>query len=112
MYKFIFINIHLEGRNNMIKPIKKLKTIYMGDLILDDHSISTLPRPGTSLRVIGTGQGGNRPITSSGRPMTGVVRPGTMSRVGTSSGNIVRAGTGAAPGSQLHNRKPLRPLRP
>ena len=36
MYKFIFINIHLEGRNNMIKPIKKLKTIYMGDLILDD----------------------------------------------------------------------------
>ena len=66
----------------------------IGDLILDDHSISTLPRPGTSLRAVGTSAGGNRPITSSGRPMTGVVRPGTISRVGTSSGNIVRVGTG------------------
>ena len=74
---------HLESDENSI-----------GDLILDDHSISTLPRPGTSLRAVGTGSAGNRPITSSGRPITGVVRPGTISRVGTSSGNIVRVGTG------------------
>ena len=68
----------------------------LGELLLDDHSVSTLARPGTSFRAVGTshGEGGiNRPITSSGRPMTGVVRPGTMTRVGTSSGNIVRAGT-------------------
>jgi tetratricopeptide repeat protein 8 len=87
------LKTHCIRRKNYVDHLESDEST-IGDLILDDHSISTLPRPGTSLRVIGTGQGGNRPITSSGRPMTGVVRPGTMSRVGTSSGNIVRAGTG------------------
>ena len=87
------LKTHCIRRKNYVDHLESDES-SIGDLILDDHSISTLPRPGTSLRAVGTSSGGNRPITSSGRPMTGVVRPGTISRVGTSSGNIVRAGTG------------------
>lgn len=89
------LKTHCIRRKNFVDHLESDEST-LGELLLDDHSISTLPRPGTSLRATGTGQGGgmNRPVTSSGRPMTGVVRPGTVSRVGTSSGNIVRAGTG------------------
>ena len=87
------LKTHCIRRKNYVDHLESDES-SIGDLILDDHSISTLPRPGTSLRAVGTSSGGNRPITSSGRPMTGVVRQGTISRVGTSSGNIVRAGTG------------------
>ena len=86
------LKTHCIRRKNYVDHLESDES-SIGDLILDDHSISTLPRPGTSLRGVGTGVGG-RPITSSGRPMTGVVRAGTVSRVGTSSGNIVRASTG------------------
>ena len=88
------LKTHCIRRKNYVDHLESDES-SIGDLILDDHSISTLARPGTSLKAVGNNiNGGNRPITSSGRPMTGVVRPGTISRVGTSSGNIVRAGTG------------------
>ena len=87
------LKTHCIKRKNYVDHLEADES-SIGDLILDDHSISTLPRPGTSLRAVGTSAGANRPVTSSGRPMTGVVRPGTISRVGTSSGNIVRVGTG------------------
>ena len=87
------LKTHCIRKKNYVDHLESDES-SIGDLILDDHSISTLPRPGTSLRAVGTGSAGNRPITSSGRPITGVVRPGTISRVGTSSGNIVRVGTG------------------
>ena len=87
------LKTHCIRKKNYVDHLESDES-SIGDLILDDHSISTLPRPGTSLRAVGVGSAGNRPITSSGRPITGVVRPGTVSRVGTSSGNIVRVGTG------------------
>ncbi|XP_048830662.1 tetratricopeptide repeat protein 8 isoform X2 [Brienomyrus brachyistius] len=57
--------------------------------MLDESSIAQVARPGTSLRVPGTSQGGGpspavRPMTQSGRPITGFVRPSTQSgRPGT-----------------------------
>lgn len=69
----------------------------LGEMILDDHSIATAARPGTSLRHTSTSKGPNpmvRPMTSSGRPVSGVVRPGTVQRQGTSSGNVIRTQTG------------------
>ena len=88
------LKTHCIRRKNYVDHLESDES-SIGDLILDDHSISTLPRPGTSFKNVGSTQGGvARPITSSGRPMTGVVRPGTISRVNPTSGNIVRAGTG------------------
>lgn len=72
----------------------------IGEMILDDHSISSVPRPGTSIRV-GTGSKAQnqmlRPMSSAGRPLSGVVRVGTSQRSGnTSSSNLVRTQTGRA----------------
>ena len=64
----------------------------IGDLLLDDNKLSTAPRPGTSLQRIGTSMrssGQNqltKPMTSSGRPLSGVIRPGS-NRGQTSSQN-------------------------
>ena len=88
------LKTHCITRKNYVDHLESDES-SIGDLILDDHSISSLPRPGTSFKNVGNTQGGvARPVTSSGRPMTGVVRPGTISRVNPSSGSIVRTGTG------------------
>ncbi|XP_010166378.2 tetratricopeptide repeat protein 8-like, partial [Antrostomus carolinensis] len=61
----------------------------IAEMMLDENSIAQVARPGTSLKVPGTGQGGGpspavRPVTQSGRPITGFVRPSTQSgRPGT-----------------------------
>lgn len=59
----------------------------ISDSMMDDNSIAQVARPGTSLRTPGTAQGGPsqavRPVTQSGRPLSGVVRPGTQTRPGT-----------------------------
>lgn len=63
----------------------------LGDLVMDDHAMATAPRPGTSLRNVGTSVGGSgpspviRPVSQSGRPLTGFARAGT-SRATSSSG--------------------------
>ena len=63
----------------------------IGDLLLDDNATAAAPRPGTSFtRPVSTGSGTGpdasvRPVSSSGRPMTGFARPGSSSRPGTSS---------------------------
>ncbi|XP_058605834.1 tetratricopeptide repeat protein 8 isoform X3 [Onychostoma macrolepis] len=56
----------------------------IADMMLDESSIAQVARPGTSLRLPGTSQGGAptpavRPMTQSGRPITGFVRPSTLS---------------------------------
>ncbi|KAJ8982886.1 hypothetical protein NQ317_004316 [Molorchus minor] len=56
------------------------------DDILEDHAIATAPRPGTSLKVTEqpkTNVLGSRPRTATGRPLTGVARPGTQTRPGS-----------------------------
>lgn len=61
--------------------------VGIADSILDDNQIAQVVRPGTSLRTPGTAHGGTsqamRPVTTSGRPLSGVVRPSTQSRPGT-----------------------------
>ncbi|TRY55535.1 hypothetical protein DNTS_003660 [Danionella cerebrum] len=56
----------------------------IADLMLDENSIAQIARPGTSLRLPGTSQAGAptpavRPLTQSGRPLSGFVRPAALS---------------------------------
>uniref|UniRef100_A0A669DE31 Tetratricopeptide repeat domain 8 n=1 Tax=Oreochromis niloticus TaxID=8128 RepID=A0A669DE31_ORENI len=94
----------------------------IAEMMLDESSIAQVARPGTSLRLPGTCHGGGptpavRPMTQSGRPITGFVRPSTQSgRPGTmeqaiktprtastarpvtaSSGRFIRLGTVSLP---------------
>ncbi|KAK6304427.1 hypothetical protein J4Q44_G00250130 [Coregonus suidteri] len=61
----------------------------IAEMLLDESSIAQVARPGTSLRLTETSHGGGptpaiRPMTQSGRPITGFVRPSTQSgRPGT-----------------------------
>ncbi|KAF2357594.1 Tetratricopeptide-like helical domain [Trinorchestia longiramus] len=62
----------------------------LADALMDDNSIATIARPGTSLKTAPPPTGGQgpsqavRPSTQSGRPLSGVMRPGTQSgRPGT-----------------------------
>uniref|UniRef100_A0A8C9RX30 Uncharacterized protein n=1 Tax=Scleropages formosus TaxID=113540 RepID=A0A8C9RX30_SCLFO len=61
----------------------------IAEIMLDESAIAQVARPGTSLMILGTSQGGGpspavRPVTQSGRPITGFVRPSTQSgRPGT-----------------------------
>uniref|UniRef100_A0A5F5PFX8 Tetratricopeptide repeat domain 8 n=1 Tax=Equus caballus TaxID=9796 RepID=A0A5F5PFX8_HORSE len=90
----------------------------IAEMMLDENAIAQVPRPGTSLKLPGTNQMGGpspavRPVTQTGRPITGFLRPSTQSgRPGTmeqairtprtaytarpitsSSGRFVRLGT-------------------
>ncbi|KAM6274549.1 tetratricopeptide repeat protein 8 isoform 2-T2 [Porphyrio hochstetteri] len=56
----------------------------IAEMILDENAIAQVARPGTSLKLPGTSQGAGpspavRPVTQSGRPITGFVRPSTQS---------------------------------
>ncbi|XP_069049261.1 tetratricopeptide repeat protein 8 isoform X1 [Lepisosteus oculatus] len=68
--------------------------------ILDENAIAQVARPGTSLKLPGTSQGGGptpsvRPMTHAGRPVTGFVRPSTQSgRPGTMEQAIKTPRTG------------------
>ncbi|KAL8169062.1 UNVERIFIED_CONTAM: Tetratricopeptide repeat protein 8 [Gekko kuhli] len=61
----------------------------IAEMMLDENAIAQVARPGTSLKLPGTSQGGGpsqavRPVTQTGRPITGFVRPSTQSgRPGT-----------------------------
>lgn len=89
----------------------------IAESLMDDNSIAQVARPGTSLRTTATARAlqtsqAVRPVTQSGRPLTGMIRPGTQGRIGTmenalktprtsktarpmtsSSGRFVRMGT-------------------
>ena len=86
------LKIHAIRRKNYVDHLE-CDEETLGEMILDDHSIASVPRPGTSLRAITTNNS-IKPSGNNGRPISGVVRPGTNSRVGTSSGNIIRQQTG------------------
>ncbi|EFC40610.1 hypothetical protein NAEGRDRAFT_80979 [Naegleria gruberi] len=69
----------------------------IADILLDETSVTTAPRPGTSLKRPHTNSSGKRsanpsvrPQTKDGRPITGFSRPGTNSGRNTAS----RGGTG------------------
>jgi tetratricopeptide repeat protein 8 len=89
----------------------------IAESLMDDNSIAQIARPGTSLKTSSTARPlptsqSIRPVTQSGRPLTGMLRPGTQGRIGTmenalktprtsrtarpmtsSSGRFVRLGT-------------------
>ncbi|XP_057651035.1 tetratricopeptide repeat protein 8 isoform X1 [Diorhabda carinulata] len=68
------------------------KQVYVDDIeseeiqendFLDDNVIATAPRPGTSMKtaiIPSTSALSSRPRTSTGRPISGVARPGTQRR--------------------------------
>jgi len=71
-----------------------------GDILMDENAISEAPRPGTSLRRPETGSTHQmRPVSSSGRPMTGFARPGTSNRPGTGAVDVERVLTGQRAGT-------------
>ena len=50
----------------------------LGDVLLDENAVSTAPRPGTSFsRPMTNTISIMRPLTRSGRPLTGFIRPGS-----------------------------------
>jgi tetratricopeptide repeat protein 8 len=56
----------------------------VADILMDDNAINKAPRPGTSFSrpMTSSGQAGGisqmvRPMSSSGRPISGYMRPGT-----------------------------------
>ncbi|XP_076665274.1 tetratricopeptide repeat protein 8 [Andrena cerasifolii] len=64
----------------------------IAESLLDSYTISSMPRPGTSLKNPGTSHVGQylRPKTQSGRPLTGVVRPATQSAMSQSVEQTLR----------------------
>ena len=79
----------------------------LAETLLDDHSMASAPRIGTSMNKTtttggvprpGTSAAGNgsmaaafRPMTSSGRPTTGFARPGTSAGAGSTSSGLAGA---------------------
>ena len=88
----------------------EMEEVGVAELLLDENSMASLPRPGTSLQR-GNATASGRPVSNSGRPPSGYARPGTGSRGGsgvegafqgnrpgtsrpvTTSGRFVRLGT-------------------
>ncbi|KAL0476904.1 tetratricopeptide repeat protein [Acrasis kona] len=79
----------------------------VAELLLDDHSVASAPRPGTSLKKPFNAESGRttanpgiRPTTRDGRPVTGFARPGTGSaRPTTGSQSVESAFSGSRPGT-------------
>eukprot|EP00620_Florenciella_sp_RCC1587_P002546 CAMPEP_0182602682 /NCGR_PEP_ID=MMETSP1324-20130603/92116_1 /TAXON_ID=236786 /ORGANISM="Florenciella sp., Strain RCC1587" /LENGTH=504 /DNA_ID=CAMNT_0024820607 /DNA_START=61 /DNA_END=1576 /DNA_ORIENTATION=- len=77
----------------------------VGEILLDENATASMPRPGTSLHRPQTSKRGVgldqsiRPVSSSGRPLTGFARPGTGSRPGT--GGQMTVETAVAPATML-----------
>lgn len=74
------LKTHAIRRKNYVDDLE-IDGETIGDKILDEYKISNKPNPGTSLqrpdsRYINQGI---RPMSSSGRPLTGYVRPETRS---------------------------------
>lgn len=68
----------------------------VAEMLMDENAVASMPRPGTSLNApssrggAGSGEGGGsfdpavRPVSQSGRPLTGFSRPGSSRPIGTS----------------------------
>jgi tetratricopeptide repeat protein 8 len=74
----------------------------VAEMLLDDNAIASMPRPGTSLsNPMATPNSSQsiRPVSSSGRPMTGMNRPGTNSGRPMSGMTVENAFKGNRPGT-------------
>eukprot|EP00940_MAST-03C_sp_MAST-3C-sp2_P001179 g1179.t1 len=80
-----------------VEDVDTVEEEGIGDLLLDDNVVASVPRPGTSLlRPMTSARIGQavRPVDASGRPSTGFARPGTGSG---------RPATGAMTSRELQN---------
>jgi tetratricopeptide repeat protein 8 len=89
----------------------------IAEALLDEHATASAPRPGTSLlgggRRSGSGYGSNqgvRPVSASGRPLTGFARPGSSSRSSGRQGTAGRVGTAAFQTDRTGTARPLTAL--
>jgi len=91
------LKTHAIRRKNYIDDLE-LDEEGIGEILLEDHKVSNVVRPGTSIMAPSTAKGISpliRPVTSSGRPLSGVVRPQSSSRLNTASNsNMIRKQTG------------------
>ncbi|CAE7581589.1 Ttc8 [Symbiodinium sp. KB8] len=83
----------------------------VADLLLDENAVAQAPRPGTSLnRPLTRAESGGgptqvvRPVSASGRPLTGFARPGTNRPTSSSAGRDV---TTAMQGNRPGTSRPL-----
>jgi tetratricopeptide repeat protein 8 len=87
------LKTHVIRRKNYIDDLE-VDEMGLGETLLDDHKITNLNRPGTSMSL-NTSKGISpmvRPSSSSGRPLSGVVRPQSSRK--TSEFNNIRQQTG------------------
>ena len=66
----------------------------VGEVLLDENAVAAMPRPGTSLAQTGLPNVEDqsvRPVSRSGRPLSGFVRPGTNCRPISSAANLKEA---------------------
>jgi len=84
----------------------------VGDVLLDENVVASLPRPGTSLSKPKPSTGGQsvRPVDSSGRPLSGFSRPGTSNRPATGETDISRDVRTAFQGSRPGTSRPVTAL--
>ncbi|EGR30238.1 hypothetical protein IMG5_137130 [Ichthyophthirius multifiliis] len=81
----------------------------IGDILLDENTVSQYARPGTSLqRPTTSSQNGlnpiQRPVSKSGRPITGFARPGTNRLQSSSNQNRIET---ALQGNRIGTTRPI-----
>lgn len=83
------LKTHAIRKKNYIDDLE-LDDETLGEILLEDNKLSNAPRPGTSIQRVSTTKNVSplvRPVTSSGRPLSGVIRPASSQRQGTASQN-------------------------
>lgn len=93
-----FVKCKAVIKQNYIDDVE-LDEVSFAELLLDENAVASMPRPGTSLNAAG-GSGdpnskhagaydqGVRPVSSSGRPLTGFSRPGSSRPMSGSTGDM------------------------
>jgi tetratricopeptide repeat protein 8 len=81
----------------------------VAELLLDESGASSAPRPGTSIQraqssakgstMVAGGVAAGRPMSTSGRPLSGIARPGTNNRSAAHGGGVEGAFLGNRPGT-------------
>ena len=90
-----FVKCKAVIRQNYLDDIE-LDEESFAEMLMDENAIASAPRPGTSLNAPSSrvGTSGNsydqgiRPVSNSGRPMTGFSRPGSSRPMSGNTGNI------------------------
>jgi len=89
-----FVKCKAVIRQNFIDDIEMEEESF-AEVLMDENAIAAIPRPGTSLTAPQSAKSnsssydqGIRPVSNSGRPMTGFSRPGSSRPMSGNTGNI------------------------